>query len=88
MKKKAKSDINKILMRAYKDINKLKLKGVSKKYQAKIGYMFFWLRLTPINYKFLNNWKMPDMRTIYDIEKNKRLNICICENQSSGELAK
>ena len=71
MKKKAQEEIKKILFEADKKISKLKYKGVSKEYKTKIGYMVFWLRLIPCNYKFLNNWSMPDMGTISEITARK-----------------
>ena len=69
MKKKAQQEIRKILFEAERKIGKLSYEGVSRKYAVKIGYMMMWLRLCPCKYKFLNNWHMPDMRTIREIEK-------------------
>jgi hypothetical protein len=78
MKKQTQMEVREILIDAYNKINKLKKKGISKKYLIKVGYILFWLRLIPCNYKFLNNWRMPDTRTIYNIKNKQPLNICFC----------
>lgn len=69
MKKQAQEKIRNILFEAEKKIRKLEYKGVSQRYKIKIGYMVLWLRMIPCNKKFLENWSMPDLRTIINIEK-------------------
>ena len=73
MKKQAQEEIRDILFKAEKKIRKLKYNGVSSKYKTKIEYMLMWLRMCPCKYKFLDNWSMPDLRTIINIEKAKEV---------------
>lgn len=53
-------------LRKYDSKNKLK-----RKYIAKIRYFILWLRFIKLDKEFLENWKMPDIGTIYGIKKGE-----------------